>query len=295
MRTTIHHKPPVKRLLLPAIVFVALVTQIPFVLTIYYSFHSWNIIRPDLGIVFNGLDNFKKVLGDPAFYTVLGNTFFITVSTLILCLVLGMSLALLMNRNFFGKGIVRLMFVSPFFIMPAAAGIMWKTLLLNPSFGYTAYFADLLGTEPVDWLAHYPLETIVLIVAWLWTPFFMLVLLAGLQSLPAELIEASQIDGAKKFQQFRFVVIPHLLRYIEVVVLLGLIFILQVFAEIYVTTNGGPGFASTNLAFLTYRKGFQSWNIGEATAVGVITVIITIIFMLLLFTFLRRRFREELS
>lgn len=252
-------------------------------------------MRPDLGTQFTGIDNFRKILHDPTFYQVLGNTLFMTLAALVLCLVLGLLLALLMNRNFFGKGIVRVLFVSPFFIMPAAAGIMWKTLLLNPSFGYTAYIANLFGTTPVDWLAHHPLETIIIIVSWLWTPFFMLVLLAGLQSLPPDLVEAAQMDGANKAQQFRYVVIPHLLTYIEVVVMLGLIFILQIFAEIFVTTNGGPGYASTNLAFLTYRKGFQSWNVGEATAVGVITVIITIAFMMLLFTFLRRRFREELS
>lgn len=288
-------KPPVKRLLLPAFIFVALVTQIPFIVTIYYSFQQWNIMRPDLGVTFHGFQNFAYILKNPDFWTVLSNTMTLTLGSLLLCLFLGTTFALLMNRQFFGKGIVRTMFVSPFFVMPAVAGIVWKTMVLNPNFGFSAYVAHLFSGEPVDWLAQHPLLTIVMIVTWQWTPFFMLVLLAGLQSLPNDLLEASQLDGATKPQQLRYVILPHLLRYFEVVTLLGLIFILQIFGQIYVTTNGGPGHASTNLAFYTYRVGFQGWKIGEATTVGVITVLLTIIFMTGLFMFLRRRFKEELS
>lgn len=289
------NKPPIKRLLLPSIIFVALITQIPFIVTIYYSLHSWNIMRPDRGIKFNGLNNFADVLMTNAFYKVLGNTFLLTIAVLIICFVVGMSLALLMNRDFFGKGIVRTMIVSSFFVMPTVSAIIWKTMVLNPNFGFSAYFAELLRSTPIDWLAQRPLQAIILIVSWQWIPFFMLILLAGLQSLPQELIEASQLDGANKIQQFVHVVIPHLLRYIEVVLLLGLMFILQVFGEIYVTTAGGPGFASTNLSFYVYRIGFQSWDIGTATAVGVITVILTIILMMALFSLLRKTFKEELS
>lgn len=289
------NKHPIKRLLLPSIIYLAVITQVPFIITIYYSFHEWNIMRPDQGIKFAGFSNFRKVLSDPSFYHVLKNTFLLTLSVLIICFVCGLLLALLMNRNFFGKGIIRTMLVSPFFVMPTVSAIIWKTMVFNPNFGFSAYFADVLGSKPVDWLSHHPLIAIILIVSWMWIPFFMLILLAGLQSLPSELIEAAQLDGANKIKQFFHVTIPHLVRYIEVVILLGLMFILQVFGEIYVTTSGGPGFASTNLSFLVYRVGFQGWNVGEATAIGVITVILTIIMMTLMIKVLRRTFKGELS
>ncbi|MDB5055416.1 MAG: transporter [Bacilli bacterium] len=290
-----HFSPPTRLLLWPSIIFVAVLTQIPFLITIFFSFQSWNLMRPDKGIVFTGLNNFINILEDPAFWVVLKNTFILTVTALCLCLLLGMGISLLLNRNFFAKGIVRTMFVSPFFIMPAVSGIIWKNMFLNPSFGLFAYITELFGGQPIDWLGHYPLFTIICIVTWQWAPFFMLVLLAGLQSVSKELMEAAMLDGATKLNQFFHVTIPHLLKYIEVATLLGLIFIMQTFGEIYVATSGGPGYASTNLAFYVYRIGFQGWDVGGASALGVIIVILTLIFMTFLFRFLRKIFKGELS
>ncbi|MBS4206872.1 sugar ABC transporter permease [Bacillus sp. FJAT-50079] len=284
---------PTKRLLLPSIIFVGVVTQIPFILTIFYSLHNWNLMRPDRGLTFIGFSNYTAILSEPVFWTVLKNSFLLTVGALIICLITGLAFALLMNRDFIGKGIVRTMLVSPFFVMPTVSAIIWKTILMNPNFGFAGYFAKILGLPAIDFLAHYPLQSIVLVVSWMWIPFFMLILLAGLQSLPEELLEAAQLDGANKVQQFFHVIIPHLLRYFEVVILLGLMFILQVFGEIFVTTSGGPGYASTNLPFYTYRIGFQSWDVGSAAAVGVITAVLTIIIMTILFFIIRRTFREE--
>ncbi|WP_164667216.1 carbohydrate ABC transporter permease [Virgibacillus doumboii] len=289
------NKPPTKRLILPSAIFLIIMTQVPFLITIYYSFQDWNLLRPDQGISFSGLSNFKNLLTSASFYKVLGNTFVLTFAALIICFILGFALALLMNRNFFGKGIVRTMFITPFFVMPTVSAIVWKTLVYNPSYGLSAYFANVFGTAPIEWLSEHPLLSIILVVSWMWTPFFMLILLAGLQSRPGDLIEAAQLDGANKIRQFIHVTIPHLVNYIEVVIILGLMFILQVFGEIYVTTSGGPGFASTNLSFYVYRTAFQSWEIGEASAIGVLTVILTIIMMLIMFKVLRRMFREEQS
>lgn len=288
-------KPPIKRLLLPAFIFVFFVTQIPFIVTIYFSFQRWNIMRPDLGVTFNGWGNYQRILTESAFWQVVSNTLLLTSASLFLCLVLGMTFALLMNRDFIGRGMVRTMLVTPFFVMPAVSGIVWKNLVMNPNYGLTEYFASLIGTRPVDLLAQYPLLTIIIIVTWMWTPFFMLILLAGLQSVSKELIESAQLDGANKLQTFFYIVIPHLLRYIEVVLLLGLIFILQIFGKLYVTTSGGPGYSSTNLSFYTFRTAFQSWDIGGAATIGVITVVMTIAVMMVLFLFLRRTFKGELS
>lgn len=294
VRRKSHFNPPTKLLLWPSIIFVALMTQIPFLITIYLSLHSWNLMRPDKGIVFTGFTNFINILGEAAFWQVLKNTFILTFAGLLLCLLLGMGIALLLNRDFFAKGIIRTMLISPFFIMPAVSGIIWKTMLLSPSFGFSAYVAQLFGGQSIDWLGHYPLLTIICMLTWQWAPFFMLVLLAGLQSVSKELMEASMLDGASKLQQFFYVTIPHLLKYIEVAALLGLIFIMQTFGEIYVTTSGGPGYASTNLAYYVYRIGFQGWDVGGASALGVIIVILTLIFMTVLFRFLRKIFKGEL-
>lgn len=287
------NKPPIKRLILPSAIFLIIMTQVPFLITIYYSFQDWNIMRPDKGITFTGFTNFKKILTEPAFYQVLMNTATLTLAILFICFVFGFAFALLMNRSFYGKGLVRTMFITPFFVMPTVSAIVWKTLVYNPNFGFSAYFANLFGQAPIDWLSQHPLLSIILIVSWMWIPFFMLILLAGLQSLPIELIEAAQLDGANKIHQFFHVTIPHLVRYIEVVLLLGLMFILQVFGEIYVTTSGGPGFSSTNLSFFVYRTGFQNWDIGKASAIGVITVILTIVMMMFMIKVLRRMFKEE--
>lgn len=300
MKTSVHQSsrrpgPPVKRLLLPGVIFVAIITQIPFIGTLYYAFHEWNLMRPGNGVSFNGIGNFKKVLTTPAFWEVVGNTVFLISVTLVVCLVFGLLLALLLNRNFFGKAIVRTMLVTPFFVMPAVSGIVWKTMALNPSFGLVAYFCELFGLPPVDLMGNHPLAMIIVMVAWNWIPFFMLVLLAGLQSVPEELIEASMLDGAGRIRQLFSVIIPQLLKYIEIVVLLGFIFISQAFGEIYVSTNGGPGYASTNLTFYVYRVGFQGWDIGTASAVGVIIVVIMIVVMTLLFRLLRRTLGGELK
>ena len=294
-KTKSHFTPPTRILLWPSIFFVAVLTQIPFLVTIYFSLHSWNLMRPDKGMVFSGLKNFTNILGDPAFWQVLKNTFVLTVSSLALCMLLGLGISLLLNRDFFAKGLVRTMFVSPFFIMPAVSGIIWKTMFLNPSFGLFAFVTEQFGLQPVDWLGQYPLFTIICIVTWQWAPFFMLVLLAGLQSVSKELMEASMLDGATKLKQFFHVTIPHLLKYIEVATLLGLIFIMQTFGEIYVATSGGPGYASTNLAYYVYRIGFQGWDVGGASALGVIIVVLTLLFMTILFRFLRKIFKGELS
>ncbi|MGX4584491.1 carbohydrate ABC transporter permease [Paenibacillus chitinolyticus] len=290
-----HFSPPTKWLLWPSIIYICAVTQVPFLMTLYYSVQNWNIMRPDKGIVFAGVSNFIDIIGSAEFWLVLKNTFVLTIVSLCLCMLLGLGLALLLNRNFYGKGIARTLIIAPFFIMPAVSGIVWKAMILNPNFGFSAYLFQLFGGQSPDWLGRYPLETIMCLLIWQWTPFFMLVLLAGLQSVSQELLEASHLDGATRLQQFANVVIPHLLRYIEVAALLGLISIMQAFGEIYVTTSGGPGYASTNLTFYLYRLGFQNWDIGKASALGVIIVILTTILMMMLFKFLRRRFGGELS
>jgi sorbitol/mannitol transport system permease protein len=145
---------------------------------------------------------------------------------------------------------------------------------MNPVNGLFAWLAKAVGAQPIDFLAQYPLMSIILIVAWQWLPFATLILLTALQSLDSEQMEAAEMDGARAWSRFTHLVLPHLSRAITVVILIETIFLLSVFAEIYVTTSGGPGLASTNLAFLIYLKALREYDVGGASAGGVIAVIL---------------------
>ncbi|GIV80576.1 sugar ABC transporter permease [Litorilinea aerophila] len=264
----------------PGILFLVIVTQIPFVLTLYYSLRGWNLLRPDSD-VFVGLRNFSRILSNREFYTVLANTVVLTLSVVVITLVLGMILALLLNRPFPGRGLVRTLLISPFLIMPVVTAVLWKNILLDPVFGLSAYVVSLLGLPAIDLIAQYPMQTIILIVSWQWTPFVMLILLAGLQSMPESILEAASLDGAGGLTMFRYMILPHLQRFIEIALLLETIFILNVFGVIFVTTSGGPGIATTNLPYQIFLEAFSRWNVGRASAYGVFAVILANILVLI--------------
>lgn len=279
-------------LTLPAIVVVAIVTQIPILVTLGLSFVRWIVVRPDLGISFTGIENYFLIFSDPDFYVIVLQTIELTFISLIACTVLGLMFALLLNRDFFGVNVVRTLVISPFFIMDAVAGIIWKTLILHPSFGFNGFFASLLHTKPVDFLGQYSLLTVVVLTVWQWTPFFILVLLAGLQSISEEILDSARVDGAGWFRTLFSIKIPAIYNHIEVAMMLGTIFILKVFGLIYVTTSGGPGVSSSNLAYYVYRVAFYGWDVGRAAAIAVVTAILTLIAIMALFRFFQRRFRE---
>jgi sorbitol/mannitol transport system permease protein len=261
----------------PALLLVGLVTQIAFLVTIYVSLLSWNLVRPDLGIHFVGLSNYATLLSSSAFLNALINTIILTVGVLVAGMVIGLLLALLLNRPFPLRPVVRTLLITPFFIMPVATGEIWRNMLLNPVFGLVSWLIIQFGGTPPDLLGSQPLLGVGIMLTWEWYPFFMLILLGGLQSLPEDLIEAAHIDGAGPWAVFRHITIPHLQRYIAVSSLFGLIYLLGVFGEIFVATQGGPGDASTTLPFLIYRTAFSSWDVGTASALGVIAVLITIL------------------
>src|SRR6266446_7485764 len=197
---------------------------------------------------FVGLENFRYFLTDPAFLTSLQNTLVLVGSVLAITILLGTPLALLLDQPVIGRSIVRLMVIAPFFVMPTVSALVWKNLLMHPVSGLFAWGAGLLGLAPIDWFADMPLLAIILIVAWQWLPFATLILLTALQSLDEEQREAAEMDGASALSSFVYVTLPHLARPITVVILIETIFLLTVFAEIFVTTGGGPGLATTNIA-----------------------------------------------
>jgi sorbitol/mannitol transport system permease protein len=265
-----------RTLLYPAIIVVGIITQVPLLVTLYLSLQSWNLTRPDLGRTFVGLENFAGRIFSPSFGVIILQTLAITAIALVLCTLIGLGLALLLNRDFFGKGIVQTLLVTPFFIMPVVAGLIWKNELFSPSFGLVTWFAGVVGFEGFNPMTDQPLLMIATMVAWEWEPLFMLVLLAGLQAVPEQEREAARLDGCGRLGVFQHIEIPHLMPYYRMVILLGSIFILQVFGEIYIGTAGGPGTSSMNLQYLTYDTALVGTQIGVASAIGVITLIITI-------------------
>lgn len=279
-----------KFLVLPAIIFVAIITQIPFLMTIILSFIKWNIKRPDIPISFAGLENYKYLFSDPNFYKVLVNTFILAVSSLAICTVLAFFLALLFNRKFAGIYISRSLIIIPYFVMESVIGIIWKTLILSPSFGMNQVISSFLGIEPIAFFdSKFSLVTIIILISWQWTPFIFMILLAGLQNLSESVVESAKIDGAYGLKMIWYIDIPMIKSYFEVGMMFGLINILKVFGLIFVTTQGGPGVSSANLPYYVYRTAFYDWQIGRSAAIAVITVIITLIIIQNFFGLIRRK------
>ncbi len=275
----------------PGILFLVLVTQVPFVFAIWYSFTNWNLLRPN-STGFAGWDrmwrNYSRILTNPDFYVVLWNTLYLTVAVVVITFVLGLMFALLLNRPFPGRALARTLLISPFLMMPVAAAVLWKNLLLDPSFGLFGYFFRLFGIRDFYALEAFPMGTVIGIVSWQWIPFVMLILLAGLQSLPDSTLEAARIDGASGPSMFRFIILPHLGRFIEIALLLETIFILSEFGIIFVTTSGGPGLQTTNLPYQIFLEAFSRQNVGRASAYGIFAVILANIVIILFLNVLRR-------
>lgn len=256
----------------PAIIYLIILTQIPVIFTLGYSLSNWNFLRPER-TQFVGVNNYLDFVQDADMLTIVRNTLTFASSVVLFSLIFGMGLALLLNRQFFGRGLARTLLITPFLIMPTVSAVMWKNMLFNPAFGLISTGLVALGGPRVDWMNDYPMFSVVTIVVWEWTPFMMLILLAGLQSLSQESLEAAQIDGAGPIETFYYIILPHLRRYIEIGVLLEVLFVLNIFGEIFVTTTGGPGTDTTTLTFNIYLESFKRWNVGRASAYGVVAVI----------------------
>jgi sorbitol/mannitol transport system permease protein len=284
--------PKANALVLPAVAIVALITQVPLLVTLVLSVVKWIVVRPDLGISFIGLSNYFQIFTTPEFYSIVLNTVVLTVASIACCAILGIAFAQMLNRRFPGVNLARTLMIAPFFVMDAVAGILWKTLMLHPSFGINGQLASWLGSVPVDFLGKHSLLTIVALVVWQWTPFFVLIFLSGLEGISEELVDSAKVDGASAFRTLFQIKIPAIAAHIEVAVMLGLIFILKTFGLIYVMTAGGPGSSSTNLPYLVYRTSFYRWDVGRAAAMAIITVILTLVTITALFGFVRRKSRE---
>jgi len=262
--------------LLPALIYVVVVTQIPFVVTLWYSFQSYFWDVPG-GAHFTGLSNYTSVFTNAGFRAALLRSVVMTASAVIIAMILGVALAMLLDRKFLGRSVVRTLIITPFLVMPAAAALVWASPMLDPNFGLVNYLLAPFGVNHVAWLSVYPLESVIAVMIWQWTPFMTLIVLAGLQSQPPDTLEAAKVDGAGALATFRELTFPHLRPYIELGILLGSIYLVNVFDAVRLMTNGGPGTATTNLPFYLFQQVNNAFDIGGAAATGVVTVILTII------------------
>ncbi|HVO02131.1 MAG TPA: sugar ABC transporter permease [Candidatus Cybelea sp.] len=262
-----------RALISPAVSLLLVWMIVPLAMTIYFSLQNYNLLNPGEER-FAGLDNFYYFLTDPAFLASLVNTLILVGSVLAITVVIGTFVALLMNQTIVGRNFVRLMVIAPFFIMPTVSALVWKNLLMHPVSGLFAWIATSLGFRPIDWFTDAPMLAVILIVAWQWLPFATLILLTALQSLDEEQKEAAEMDGASALSSFVYITVPHLARPITVVILIETIFLLTVFAEIFVTTGGGPGLQTTNIAFLIYSEALLQFDVGSASAGGLVAVVI---------------------
>lgn len=259
----------------PAVGYLIVVTQLPLLATLYFSVHSWNLLYPARPVRFVGLSNFTFIVTDPIFRTAIENTVIFTVIPAILTMLIGLGLALLVNRLEYGRGLAYSLLFAPFLIMETVNPIIWKTMILNPIYGLLNFFLTHLGLAPVDLITNVPKAAIIIMIVWQWSPFMMLILLAGLQTVSQETLEAAQIDGANPFNQFLHITLPHLIPYLTVGMLIEAILILPTFGPIYVGTYGGPGNQTTNLMFSVYKTLTEQYEIGRAAAGGLITAIMT--------------------
>jgi sorbitol/mannitol transport system permease protein len=262
--------------LMPALIYVVVVTQIPFLVTLWYSFQNYFWDTPG-SATFNGLTNYTTVFKDTNFRGALVRSVVMTASAVIIAMILGVAFAVLLDRKFIGRGVVRTLIITPFLVMPAAAALVWAGPMLDPNFGLLNYLLEPFGVHHVAWLSVHALGSVIVVMIWQWTPFMTLIVLAGLQSQPADTLEAAKVDGAGAFATFRELTIPHLRPYIELGILLGSIYLVNTFDAVRLMTNGGPGTSTTNIPFYLYQQVNNAFDVGGAAAAGVVTVILTII------------------
>jgi|TARA_Y100000389_G_C17457256_1_gene519014 sorbitol/mannitol transport system permease protein len=257
----------------PAVILLLGWMLVPLCMTVYFSFLYYNLLQPGT-TSFAGWDNYYWFITDPSFTDAIKNTLFLVGGVLFITTIGGLGAALLLDKPMFGQGLIRIMVIAPFFVMPTVSALVWKNMFMNPVNGIFGQIVTGFGFPPIDFFGQYPLASITFIVSWMWLPFATLILLTALQSLDQDQLEAAEMDGASWLNRFWYIMLPHLARAITVVILIQTIFLLSVFAEILVTTNGGPGTATTNLTYLIYVSSLLQFDVGMGSAGGVIAIIL---------------------
>lgn len=270
---TLHSRSLARIALVPSVGLLLVWMLVPLCMTLYYSVIDFNLLVPGNND-FVGWLNYEFFLTDPAFTESFKNTLLLVGGVLFITIFGGVGLAILLDQAIWGQNYVRLLVLAPFFVMPTVSALVWKNMFMNPVNGLFAHLAVFVGAEPVDFFSQFPLLSVVIIVSWQWLPFATLIILTSIQSLDREQLEAAELDGAGPFSKFFYLVLPHLSRAITAVILIETIFLLSIFAEIFVTTSGGPGYASTNITYLIYTQSLLQFDVGMASAGGIVAVVI---------------------
>ena len=269
---TTHTKGLARTMMAPAVILLLIWMIVPLVMTLYFStlrFSAFSPVTP-----FIGWGNYTYFVGDPAFWESIRNTLVMVGGVLAISIGGGIAVALLLDQAFHGRTIVRLLCIAPFFVMPTVSALVWKNMFFNPVSGLFAFLFKALGLQPIDFLGSYPLASVTFVVGWEWMPFATLILLTSLQSLSEEQREAAEMDGASAWSRFVYIILPHMARAITIVILIETIFLLGIFAEIFVTTAGGPGTASANLTYLVFKQALVNFDPGAASAGGIVAVVL---------------------
>ena len=281
--------------LLPALLYVVIVTQLPFLVSIYYSLTDLKDKTQSLipePTKFVGFENYRRIFSDPFFRQAMWTSVKMTVLSVVLSLAIGTLFALLLDRKFLGRGLIRTLLITPFLLMPVVAALIWKQQMFSSLFGVLNKVLTFIGLNSVAFISDHPLGSIVTVLVWQWTPFMMLIVLAGLQSQPSDILEAADVDGASGFGIFRQLTLPHLRPYLELGALLGSIYIVQAFDAIDVMTGGGPG--STNVPYYVYQESIGGgFRYGSASAYAIVVVVFSIIIATLALRLLSSLFRDE--
>jgi sorbitol/mannitol transport system permease protein len=255
----------------PAVVLLLGWMLVPLTMTLFFSFKKYLPLRGgDLGWV--GFENYLRFVSSSSFWPAVATTLVIVGGVLVITVLLGIALALLLDQPIWGQGVVRILVIAPFFVMPTVSGLVWKNMFMDPVNGFFAHIWRLFGAETVQWLSHASMPSLVMIISWQWLPFATLILLTAIQSLDSEQLEAAEMDGARPIGRFWFIILPHLARAITVVILIQTIFLLSIFAEIFVTTAGA--FGTKTLTYLIFQRVLESQNVGLGSAGGVYAIIL---------------------
>lgn len=264
-------------LLAPSLIVMFLLEGVTLVYALRYTFYHYILTRPWMGVYFNGLENFRRMMFDPIFWSSLKTTFLYVIPAITLQFLLGFGIALLLHKEIKGKNLFRSLFILPMVMAPITAAFIWR-VMLHPTFGVINYFLSLIGISPIAWLSSTStaLISIIIIDTWQWTPFVAMIILAGLEGLPVEPFEAAKIDGASSWMTFRRLTLPMLKPIILIAVLLRSIWLFNHFDTILTITRGGPGESTNVLGMEIYRNSFKYWDVGYGLALGWVLLLIVL-------------------
>ncbi|MEL6203785.1 MAG: sugar ABC transporter permease [Pseudomonadota bacterium] len=277
---TQHSRSAARLMMAPAVFLLLVWMLVPLTMTLYFSFRNYFPLRPDRVPGWAGFDNYVRFVTSSTFWPAVQTTLIIVGGVLLITVILGILLAMLLDQPMWGQGAVRILVIAPFFVMPTVSALVWKNMFMDPVNGLLAHLWRFFGADPIVWLSDASLFSIILIVSWQWLPFATLILLTAIQSLDSEQLEAAEMDGASPLSRFSYIILPHLSRAITIVILIQTIFLLAIFAEIFVTTGGA--FGTRTLTYLIFQRVLESQNVGLGSAGGVYAIILANIVALFL-------------